>query len=385
MAHSKEVELKLKNLPIGEYKLVDLIKIIVDADQFQKEGLFDNGPYGRNTNRGFDDIFYKESIIKELKSYFPKGLEDLWIDITYQRVLRLQKLISHLKRKDMKGTSLLYFNSMVCGSVDIIVRPDGKGFVWDGLRRCLIALLHGKRFIKTSIEEHDKDRSIEDCKSIEAFAFKIKNGFAERMLNEELYKSGLVYGDADANKLYDVIVEMGVDVLGTNPGGPQLGAFSEFQDTVLKEKLSNTFYLVQAAWKQKNAWKNPSVLTGYVLCGLAKFLDVNENPYVNGKLTDEDSDLLSFRFHTAHPNTNNTCEVEEALIEYAKTHNQNHLCSNRLAGKSIESVAYNIGRVVMGLSAENLFILASALGFAEDDAQSLNIIPLTKSSKSISV
>ena len=63
MAHSKEVELKLKNLPIGEYKLVDLIKIIVDADQFQKEGLFDNGPYGRNTNRGFDDIFYKESII----------------------------------------------------------------------------------------------------------------------------------------------------------------------------------------------------------------------------------------------------------------------------------------------------------------------------------
>ena len=42
MAKASEIAFKLKNLPLGEHRLINIIKLIVDADQFQKEGLFNN-------------------------------------------------------------------------------------------------------------------------------------------------------------------------------------------------------------------------------------------------------------------------------------------------------------------------------------------------------
>ena len=50
MAHTKEVERELRNLRLGEYKLLDIIKIIIKADQLQKEGLFEKGPFGSIVN-----------------------------------------------------------------------------------------------------------------------------------------------------------------------------------------------------------------------------------------------------------------------------------------------------------------------------------------------
>ena len=174
MAKASEVAYKLRTLPLGEHKLIDIIKIIIEADQYQKEGLFNNSPFGRIFNKDYDDNFYPDEITKQLKELFPNGLEDLWVDITYQRVLKLKKIVDHLRRKDMHGGDLM-FNKMLCGSVDIAVRPNGKGFVWDGFRRCIIAILNGKRFIKTSIEHHDSSTSIEDCRRLEAFVYEIKN------------------------------------------------------------------------------------------------------------------------------------------------------------------------------------------------------------------
>ena len=375
MAKVKKVAYDLRTLPLGEHRLISIIKLIVDADQYQKEGLFNNSPFGRIFNKDYDDNFYPDEITKQLKELFPNGLEDLWVDITYQRVLKLKKIVDHLRRKDMHGGDLM-FNKMLCGSVDIAVRPNGKGFVWDGFRRCIIAILNGKRFIKTSIEHHDSSTSIEDCRRLEAFVYEIKNGESESMAKEELYKSGIVYQKEDALKLQKVIVEMCVDVLGTNPGNPELGAFSEFQDTVLKERLGSTDYLVQASFKQQKAWSDPT-LTGYLTCGLAKFLDTLDKE-------DEDGNPLcpNIDIHTAHPNVNDTCEVEKALIIYAKKHKQTDLCANRLAGMSIESVAFNIGRLVMGLSKSQQFELLTALGF-EADSELMNQLTLVPTKKAL--
>ena len=375
MAKASKVAYDLRTLPLGEHKLIDIIKIIVEADQYQKEGLFNNSPFGRIFNKDFDDNFYPNEITKQLKELFPNGLEDLWVDITYQRVLKLKKIVDHLRRKDMHGADLM-FNKMLCGSVDIAVRPNGKGFVWDGFRRCIIAILNGKRFIKTSIEHHDTSTSIEDCRKLEAFVYEVKNGESESMAKEELYKSGVVYQKEDALKLQKVIVEMCVDVLGTNPGNPELGAFSEFQDTVLKERLGSTDYLVQASFKQQKAWSDPT-LTGYLTCGLAKFLDTLDKE-------DEDGNPLcpSIDVHTAHPNVNDTCEVERALVIYAKKHKQTDLCANRLAGMSIESVAFNIGRLVMGFSKSQQFELLTALGF-EADSELMNQLTLVPTKKAL--
>ena len=388
MAKSSEVTYQLRTLPIGKYKLIDIIKIIVESDPHQKEGLFNNSPYGRIVNKPFDDKFYEERIIQELKEVFPNGLEDLWVDITYQRLLKLKKIVEHLRRKDMNGIEDLHFNKMLCGSIDIAVRPDGKGYIWDGFRRSIIALLNGKRFIKSSIEYHNKSMSVEDCQKQEAFVYEIKSGHSETMAKEELYKSGIVYEKPEALKLQKVVVEMCVDVLGTNPGNPELGAFSEFQDTVLKERLDSTDYLVQASFKQQKAWDKDQTLTGYLTCGLAKFLDVLEKE-------DEDGHSVcpNISFHTAHPNTEGTCDVENALVKYAGRyldkdgtvrykHKQNDLCANRLAGKSIESVSFNIGRVVMGLDKSQQFELLAALGF-EDDEELMNQLTLVPTKKAL--
>ena len=376
MAKVKKVAYDLRTLPLGEHRLISIIKLIVDADQYQKEGLFNNSPFGRIINKPYNDNFYPDEIIRNLREFFPNGLEDLWVDISYQRVLKLKKLIEHLRRKDMNGSDLL-FNKMLCGSVDIAIRPNGKGYVWDGFRRCIIALLNGIRFIKASVETHDSSTSIEDCRKLEAFVYEIKNGESESMTKEELYKSGIVYQKEDALKLQKVINEMCVDVLGTNPGNPELGAFSEFQDTVLKEKLETTDYLVQASFKQQKAWSEDNTLTGYLTCGLAKFLDT-----LNKEDEDGNPVCPSIEIHTAHPNLQGTCEVEKALIIYAKNHKQTDLCANRLAGMSIESVAFNIGRLVMGLKKPQQFELLTALGF-EGDEELMNQLTLVPSKKTL--
>jgi len=376
MAKVKEVAYDLRTLPLGEHRLISIIKLIVDADQYQKEGLFNNSPFGRIINKPYNDNFYPDEIIRNLREFFPNGLEDLWVDISYQRVLKLKKLIEHLRRKDMNGSDLL-FNKMLCGSVDIAIRPNGKGYVWDGFRRCIIALLNGIRFIKASVETHDSSTSIEDCRKLEAFVYEIKNGESESMTKEELYKSGIVYQKEDALKLQKVINEMCVDVLGTNPGNPELGAFSEFQDTVLKEKLETTDYLVQASFKQQKAWSEDNTLTGYLTCGLAKFLDT-----LNKEDEDGNPVCPSIEIHTAHPNLQGTCEVENALVRYSKKHKQVDLIANRLAGMAIESVAFNIGRVVMNLNKSQQFELLTALGF-EGDEELMNQLTLVPSKKTL--
>ena len=373
----KEVKHLLRTLPLGEHRLIDIIRIIVEADPYQKEGLFDNSPFGRENNQPYDDKFYPDEITKVLSDMFPNGLEDLWVDITYQRVLKLTKIVEHLRRKDMHDQHFLMFNKMLCGSIDIAVRPNGKGFVWDGFRRCIIALLNGKRFIKASIEYHDIAMSIEDCRKMEAFVYEIKNGESESMAKEELYKSGVVYQKPAAIKLQKVIIEMGLDVLGTNPGNPELGAFSEFQDTVLKEKLETTDYLVQASFKQQKAWSEDNTLTGYLTCGLAKFLDT-----LNKEDEDGNPVCPSIEIHTAHPNLQGTCEVENALVRYSKKHKQVDLIANRLAGMAIESVAFNIGRVVMNLNKSQQFELLTALGF-EGDEELMNQLTLVPSKKTL--
>tara|TARA_B100000073_G_scaffold142558_1_gene117299 strand:- start:36 stop:1172 length:1137 start_codon:yes stop_codon:yes gene_type:complete len=376
MAKVKKVAYDLRTLPLGEHRLISIIKLIVDADQYQKEGLFNNSPFGRIINKPYNDNFYPDEIIRNLREFFPNGLEDLWVDISYQRVLKLKKLIEHLRRKDMNGSDLL-FNKMLCGSVDIAIRPNGKGYVWDGFRRCIIALLNGIRFIKASVETHDSSTSIEDCRKLEAFVYEIKNGESESMTKEELYKSGIVYQKEDALKLQKVINEMCVDVLGTNPGNPELGAFSEFQDTVLKEKLETTDYLVQASFKQQKAWPQDNTLTGYLTCGLAKFLDT-----LNKEDEDGNPVCPSIEIHTAHPNLQGTCEVENALVRYSKKHKQVDLIANRLAGMAIESVAFNIGRVVMNLNKSQQFELLTALGF-EGDEELMNQLTLVPSKKTL--
>ena len=141
--------------------------------------------------------------------------------------------------------------------------------------------------------------------------------------------------------------------------------------------METTDYLVQASFKQQKAWPQDNTLTGYLTCGLAKFLDT-----LNTEDEDGNPVCPSIEIHTAHPNLQGTCEVENALVRYSKKHKQVDLIANRLAGMAIESVAFNIGRVVMNLNKSQQFELLTALGF-EGDEELMNQLTLVPSKKTL--
>ena len=120
------------------------------------------------------------------------NMRDLYVDITYQRKVRLQKLMNHLE--ELEG-----YDTAVAGTIDTIVRPNigksGKKFVWDGLRRTIMYGLCGGDIIRISPSTHPKGRSNEDCIKEEARLFKIRNADSEKMTPEEIFKSKVVYGD----------------------------------------------------------------------------------------------------------------------------------------------------------------------------------------------
>lgn len=384
MAKMKDIERQLANLPLGRIKLSEIIDLIISIDQYQKEQLFENSPYGRILNKPFNDNFYHEALIGVNPITGKKiSLEDVWIDLTYQRVLRLKKIIQHLRRTSANGQRL-YFDKMLAGSIDIAIRPGGEIYVWDGFRRSVLALLNGIRFVQASIELHPSDCTDDKCSSKEAFAFKVRNGDSESMLKEEVYKSGVVFQEPNSMKILKFLRNMRVDVLGTNPDNPSLGGFSEFYQTLIENKynLQDMNNLVNSSLRIQKAWPKDSSLSGYLTCGLAKFLDAID-------VTDESGNYkLDFGFYT---DTIENCDVSKKLIEYANQKNakgenitsQNTLIKNRIHGKAIETIAYNIGVSVMGLSGSNKAKLAEELGFDSDEIDMLTNISGNDSDKSV--
>ena len=286
----------------------------------------------------------------------------------------MKKILEHLRRKDYKGDKV-YFNTALAGAIDIAVRPGGKGFIWDGFRRSIIAIINGVRYPSFVMTKHPESYTDERCEQEEAHWFKVRNGDSESMPKEELYKAGIVYKDKSSIKVLNVLKKMKADVIGTNPGAgnPELGAFSTFQDFILKSKLDPD-YLVQASHKQQQAWSNDTALTGYLTCGLAQFLEALEME--DEEVDEQGREYGNFGIYTKHPNDSGTCAVGQGLKVFAKSHKQTDLTVNRLSGFPTESVAYFIGSKVMKMKRDCLLILAKRLGFDIKDADTINYLAL---------
>ena len=386
----REAEQKLKKLPIGTYKIIDIIKIIVSCQPLQKKGLFENSPFGSIVSKAYNDELFEKAIRDYFKQYCPEGLLDCYVELKYQRVVKLRKIIKHLEREDYKGERL-FFDKALAGSIDIAIRPDGRAFVWDGFRRAILALLNGLRFVRCSITLHPEHYTNTMCEEKEAFWFKVRNGLDEKMPPEELFKSGIVYNDPDSLKVLKVIKDMGVDVVGTNPGYPELGGFKQFEDTVLGKsscKIGDMDYLVQSSSKQKTAWPTKDGILGYLTCGQAKLIEALEKTDENGNL------VLDFGIYITHPDKKGVCELTKKLVKFAGKHTdkdgkvaykneQDVLTKNRLSGKSIESVAYNIGNLVLGLDVTQKAALANELGLTEEEQETVAILPKVNPKKAI--
>jgi len=294
-----EVAGELANLK-GTVRIQDIIDAILRIENFKTKtlaGMISNAIYDPN----------EVGVV---------AIDEIWVDMTYQRIVRLKKLINKLQK--MNG-----FDPYSAGVVDIAIRPSGKKFCWDGLRRIIMAGLCGLTHIKTSQLVHKQFMTDTDCQKEEARYFKSRNADNENMKAEEIFKSEVVFGDPDAIELLNVFKNCELDVEGLNPGGTSMGGFVEVKNNYFRQKDGiSEEYFIQSSRIIRKVYKEP-VVSGYLLTGLAYLLMKNED--VDMSYSEE--------------------EITDNLQNYRRFNpKQSDLIKGRLAGNARASIAYLITR-----------------------------------------
>lgn len=322
-----QVAKDLSRLPIGEHKLSDIVSQIRsisskkhDTQQFLSKQNYDQAWIVNKCNAA--------------------RLDDIWVDISYQRSLKLKKIYDHLKARNMDGSGIVNFSETLAGTVEYAIRPNGKVFVWDGFRRCILALLKGIPQLPANVLNHQNDWKNERCRKLEAYLFQAKNSQQESMKQEELFKAGVAQGNESHLRTRDVLSDCELDVLGVNPGRRNLGGFVEFQKLVTHQPFaegttipSNKF-VEEASKMIQEAWIDEDV-SGFMLSGLAFYLYKNELDSMNG---------------------NHYFELPETISDNLKLYvnekggTQSSCTKDRLHSAPMQSVAWRICKNVMSMS-----------------------------------
>jgi|TARA_R110002073_G_scaffold331802_1_gene517011 hypothetical protein len=346
-----DVDKYLKNLELKTYSLKEIADIIRNITSLCKEGLFVDD---------YNDNFYKDlELIMHPKTGEKISLEDCYVDLTYQRVLKLKQLVDHLRATDRNNNPMQY-DKMCAGSIDIAIRPDSKIFVWDGFRRSLIALLKGIRYPLFSSYVHPKTNTIKDCRATEAFAFKKRNGDNESMAKEELYKSGIVFENPKDLKTRNCLEESQLDVLKTIPDAVKdLGGFAEYEKylhdgTVTESQLTMSSLIMTQAWKEE------STISSYVILGNSMLMNLLEEP-----------NALSWSYNIT-ARDDESCDFLPKFKKFAENGGtMSDLVRNRLSNMGVATVAYRIAIFVLGVDDFGEQVeLCEKLGF-DNEAQKI--------------
>ncbi len=255
-------------------------------------------------------------------------LRELYVDMTYQRILRLKKLVNKLKK--MNG-----YDMYSAGVIDVAIRPCGNSYVWDGLRRCVMAGLCGLTHVKSSQFIHPMSSTLRDCQKQEARYFKSRNADNENMKAEEIFTAEVVFGDPKALEFLELIKNCALDIEGLNPGGRVFGGFVEVRNVYFSEAnvhsymsdewVRNVDTFITASAIIRTVYPT-GVLSGYFLTGLAHLLKHNDD--------------CDFSYDTE--------EIIDAFKTYAVTYpKQTDVIRGRLAGNAKASIAYLIAKRVL--------------------------------------
>jgi hypothetical protein len=310
----------------GVHKISDIVNLILQISNFKSEtlkGIPTSEQYGAYSPDRFEKI------------------DNLFVDMTYQRKVRLRKLINKLLNAGE-------FNKEAAGHLDVAMRGD-RAFVWDGLRRAIMAAITGINYIPVSKLVHAPKASEIDMQEKEAKMFKMRNADNETMKPEEIFKSKVVYRDPEALKLLNVLKNAKLDVEGLNPSGRALGGF-KLLETTLNRKIQEEYVITSSEILQK-IYPNESVMSGYLLCGLSKFLEINDE-FDNAK-SDEQilNDLKDF-------------------VNSKPRKKQTDFTSARLNSKPLESIAYFIVKNAVKLNGNtNKFV--SLLNLDNDEIDTI--------------
>jgi hypothetical protein len=315
---------RLATLQYREYNLQDLVDIGKSVDNFKKTTL--------------DKIVLPkqyDSVNQNLVN-----ISSLKVDIAYQRKMRLKKLVDKLKKEGG-------FNKETAGHIDVAVRPDGSIFVWDGFRRAFMAGLVGLEQVPAAMYYHPKNRTVKQCQEYEAKMFKVRNAETETMKQEEIFRAEIMHRDAEALKFLDFLIECKLDVEELNAGNKVLGGFVQLQ-TAWKNKHITHTNLIEASKIIQTVWPSDPIVSGYLLCGLGKFLDINDEIDFSIDLED----------------------VQEKFHHYVNVNppkKQESLTGRRLNKSPNESIAYYIALYVMNMDQNSLSQFVPHLNMDNDE------------------
>lgn len=350
MATFKEVNKYLSELPIGTHRLIDIVnKIKSISSQKHKTKLL------------LAQQLVSDDYRKKCKG---PNLYDVYVDISYQRSLKLKKLYDHLELKD-EHENEVGFVELLAGYVDFATRPNGKTYVWDGFRRCILALLKGIDVIPSNDVIHPRSWSDKRCQRREAWAFTQKNSKMEAMKREELFKAGVAQNDTFFLNIKDVMSNCELDVLGVNPGRRNLGGYVEFEKMVVSQPFSegvtqsSDSFVEDASKMIQKAWPEEEV-SGFMLAGMAQYLHVNEVDGNNGNHHYLDRDTIETKLD----------EFVNPSKEDVNGGTQSSCTKNRLHSCPRESVAWRICRLIMGMS---VIDASKFIGLDDEESEMLNV------------
>lgn len=242
-------------------------------------------------------------------------LSELYVDMTYQRRIRLAKIITKLINQGG-------FNIYVAGLIDVAYRPcTKKKYVWDGLRRCIMVGMCGGNTINGPVYNHADNLYESDCVKQESLFFKIRNADKENMSFEEIFKSKVGYEDDRAIAQLSLLKKCNLDVESLNPSGITLGGLKSFDE--IYGKIDDEI-IINTAKLYTYAWPSESQVSSYALCGLATLM--NEDLF-------EDSYTIE--------------DAKEMLRDYAKHNLPRTLTVQRLNNAAFKSIAWNFATKVL--------------------------------------
>lgn len=293
-----EVKGYLASLPVNKpLKVLDLVNKIKSIS---------------NHKRGTEDSF---KMIKPYADGTTAELSELWVDMSYQRRIRLDKIV---KKLIITGG----FDKSAAGTVDVAVRSGGRKFVWDGFRRCLMTGMCGGSFVEASYERHSDDMLEQECVKREAMLYAIRNAQQENMTPGEIFKAYVCADNPTAISQLRVLKKCNLDVEGTNPNGKVLSGFKAFDDEWDDFEVET---LVTSSEIIQDAWNSDPQVSVYLLLGLAAFLDAND-------------EVGSY----------NEPEIITAFKTFVKSGwKQRDLTQPRLQARPTVSIAYNVAKKVM--------------------------------------
>ena len=284
--------------------------------------------------------------LKQMSEYLgvdQEALENIYVDMNYQRRIRLAKLLKKLR--DNNG-----FDIQGAGAIDIARRKDGNWYVWDGLRRAIMAGVAGAKYIRVSKTIHPAKMTLTDCQVEEARLMDMRNSKIEGMKLEEIFKSRVVQKIAEALRLRDLLIDCELDVENVIGSGMTLGGFAELVNNFEAGHKLSKDNLVTSSLIVQDTFKDASNVSVFLFCGLAYLLQFMDDPKLVGIdehiITSDDIDrvydeeeikeLFSDWYNSATDEDGNSCGRP-----------QKDLIQPRVNGKTCQSVAWNIATKVL--------------------------------------